>query len=135
MTLYYVCRCHFFVWISVGFKLIVLQEVLSLVQLWRHSNRPLHWKLGGKMWLQSELWRICVLSNHIQTTFGLTKIIIWIFSPSEKLFIIGLPFQDILNHPIRMSESKVMAETLGQHQNCHLHANGRCMWDNFEELT
>ena len=28
-----------------------------------------------------------------------------------------------------------MAETLRQRQNCHVHGNGRCTWDNLKEIT
>ena len=63
-------------------------------------------------------------------TFDLLNIIIWTFSPHEIFFKIELPFQNILNYPICMSEAK----TLGQRQNYHLLANGRCTWDNFKKL-
>ena len=60
---------------------------------------------------------------------------IWTSSPGKKLFRIELHFQNTLNHSIHMLESKVIAETLRQRQNCHVHANSRCTWDNLKEIT
>ena len=69
------------------------------------------------MWFQNESWRVYVMFGHFWTIFDLSNIIIWIFSFDKKLFRIELSFQNILNHPILILESKVMVKTFGQYQN------------------
>ena len=85
----------------------IVSKVFGKSYFSRYTLVTLSWRLIGILkWILESL---CYF-HPFWPTFGLFNIVIWTSSSGEKLFIIEIPFHNILNHPIHMLESKVIVK-------------------------